>query len=110
MAVGQRLDLVLRPLSLPLLMRASGRLGLLKRPCFLGRPGTESGPTGRAWAVGQAWWTGAAWAGGPSCSTVPCPTGPGRAARMVIFMQERMFSNHLHFCLLGRVYTLNEFL
>ena len=40
------------PLSLPLLMRASGRPGLLKRSCFPDRPGTESGPTGRAWAVG----------------------------------------------------------
>ena len=46
-----RLDLVLRPLSLPLLMRASGWPGLLKRPCFPGRPGTESGLTGHAWAV-----------------------------------------------------------
>jgi len=46
------LDLILYPLSVPLLMRASGRPSLLKRPCFPGRPGTESGPTGRAWAVG----------------------------------------------------------
>ena len=47
-----RLDLVLRPLSLPLLMRASGRPGLLKRSCFPGRPDTESAPTSHAWAVG----------------------------------------------------------
>jgi len=39
-------------LSLPLLMQASGRPGLLKRSCFPGRPSTESGLTGRAWAVG----------------------------------------------------------
>jgi hypothetical protein len=54
----------------------SGRPGLLKTPCLLGRPNTKSGPTSRAWAVGQARWTSAARPGGPTGPFVPCRASP----------------------------------